>query len=55
VLRDYGYHGKWRHSPSGRFGDFWKKHRDSKSLEKEVAVLEKLSDEKVRGRRRTRS
>jgi hypothetical protein len=54
LLRTYGYHGKWRHSPTGRFGDFWKKHRDSKSLEREVAVLEQLSHEQLWGRRRTR-
>src|SRR5262245_2406285 len=23
MLRSYGYHGQWRHSPYGRFGDFW--------------------------------
>jgi hypothetical protein len=54
LLRTYGYRGKWRHSPSGRFGDFWKKHHDSKSLAREVAVLEQLSHEELWGRRRTR-
>jgi hypothetical protein len=53
LLRSYGYRGKWRHSPSGRFGDFWKKHRDSKSLVAELAVLERLGEERVWGRRRT--
>jgi hypothetical protein len=52
LLRSYGYHGKWRHSPFGRFGDFWKKHPDSKSLVAEVAVLERLSKENLWGRRR---
>ena len=53
LLRTYGYRGKWRHSPSGRFGDFWKKHHDSTSLAREVAVLEQLSHENLWGRRRT--
>lgn len=54
LLRTYGYRGKWRHSPYGRFGVFWKKHHDSKSLENEIAVFERLGNEKVWGRRRTR-
>jgi hypothetical protein len=45
LLRSYGYHGKWRPSPSGRFGDFWRKHRDSKALAAELAVLQRLSAE----------
>ena len=54
LLRSYGYRGKWRHSPQGRFGDFWKKHRDSVSLEGELAILERLGNERIWGRRRTR-
>jgi hypothetical protein len=54
LLRRYGYHGKWRHSPWGRFGDFWKKHRNSQALAAEPAALEKLSSEHFWGRRRTK-
>ena len=54
LLRTYGYRGKWRHSPTGRYGDFWKKHSDSKSLVNEVGALEQLSHERLWGRRRTR-
>jgi len=54
LLRSYGYRGKWRHSPQGRFGSCWKKHRDSKSLEQEIAVFDRLGSEKVWGRRRTK-
>lgn len=53
LLRRYGYRGKWRHSPWGRFGDFWKSHEDPPSLLKEVELFETLSDERVWGRRRT--
>ncbi len=53
LLRGYGYHGKWRQSPWGRFGDFWKKHRNSKALAAEPTVLERLSKEPFWGRRRT--
>jgi hypothetical protein len=53
LLRTYGYRGKWRHSPWGRFGDFWKRHPDSKTLAAEPALLETLSDEQFWGRRRT--
>lgn len=45
LVRRYGYHGKWRNSPWGRFGDFWKKHRDSRSLVAEPALFEVLSRE----------
>jgi hypothetical protein len=40
VLRRYGYRGKWRRGPWGRFGDFWKSHADGRSLEAEVATFE---------------
>jgi len=53
LLRSYGYHGKWRHSPWGRFGSFWKKHRDSEALAGEIYNLERLSNERFWGRRRT--
>ena len=53
LLRSYGYRGQWRHSPWGRFGDFWKKHPNSKALAAEAAVLETLSNERFWGRRRT--
>jgi len=54
LLRSYGYRGKWRHSPWGRFGDFWKKHPDSRALAAEPSVLQRLSSEQFWGRRRTR-
>ena len=53
LLRSYGYRGKWRHSPWGRFGDFWKKHGHSKALAVELGLLEALSNEPFWGRRRT--
>lgn len=51
LLRSHGYNGQWRQSPEGRFGYFWKKHRDSKSLASEVARIEELSRERFWGSR----
>lgn len=50
-LRRYGYRGAWRHSPWGRFGDFWKKHADASSLVKETKRMEALKREPFWGRR----
>jgi hypothetical protein len=44
ALRRHGYHGTWRWSPWGRFGDFWKSLRDSRSLASEAHKLEGLRD-----------
>jgi len=52
-LRRCGYRGTWRHSPWGRFGDFWKSHKDAASLLQETKRLEALSGEQFWGRRRT--
>lgn len=49
-LARYGYRGEWRHSPWGRFGDFWKRHRDAASLLKEVDAIETLKGEAFWGR-----
>lgn len=38
-LRRYGYRGRWQESPSGRFGDFWKRI-DSKKLASEARALD---------------
>jgi hypothetical protein len=53
LLRAYGYRGTWRPSPWGRFGDFWRAHRDEASLLGEVETLESLSNERFWGRGRT--
>jgi hypothetical protein len=52
VLRRYGYRGAWRHSPWGRFGDFWKSHEDAASLLQETQRLEALKGKEFWGRRR---
>jgi hypothetical protein len=54
-LEVWGYRGKWRPSPWGRFGDFWKRHSGSASLVAELAELDELKVEPwaAWGRRRT--
>lgn len=52
-LRRYGYRGRWRESPYGRFGDFWKTLSGVKAVPAEVEFLESvdwLSKEGVQGR-----
>ena len=44
-LRSRGYHGRWRWSPWGRFGDFWKSLTDFESLMREARVLDELRRE----------
>jgi hypothetical protein len=51
-LRRRDYRGTWRHSPWGRFGDFWKSHKDAASLLRETKRLEALSGQGFWGRRR---
>ena len=53
-LGRYGYRGKWRPSPWGRFGDFWRSHPDEASLLAEVEALEALGSEAFWGRCRTK-
>jgi hypothetical protein len=43
-FRQHGYHGTWRWSPWGRFGDFWKSLKEPGSLAKEAHKLERLRD-----------
>ena len=43
-FRRHGYHGRWRWSPCGRFGDFWKSLKDSSALAREAHRLERLRD-----------
>ena len=44
-LRRHGYHGRWRWSPWGRFGDFWKSLDDFNTLATEARVLDQLRKE----------
>ena len=57
LLARHGYRGKWRPSPWGRFGDFWKSINNGPSLVAEIATLESMQAEHLRlwGRRRTRA
>src|SRR5215510_13284747 len=43
-FRQLGYHGRWRWSPWGRFGDFWRPLKGAGCLEKEAHKLERLRD-----------
>lgn len=45
LLNSYGYRGQWMQSPWGRFGDFWKKHKNAAALEQEIATLEDLRND----------
>ena len=41
-LRQRGYRGRWRPSPWGRFGDFWKDLKGTEALLAEVQALEQV-------------
>jgi hypothetical protein len=42
LLYRHGYRGRWRGSPSGRIGDFWRRHKDVESLVAEAAALDSI-------------
>jgi hypothetical protein len=41
-LRSFGYRGRWEACPAGRFGDFWKTLKDTKTAAAEVRRLDRL-------------